>query len=109
MQLDDTFGAFDCPDAGQIAPTRNTSTTPLQALNLLNSAFLQQQSGLFAERLQSEAGPDVARQVRLGFQHALGREPQANELAAAVALVQEHGLAIFCRALLNANEFVMVY
>jgi hypothetical protein len=109
MQLDDTFGAFDCPDAGQIAPTRNTSTTPLQALNLLNSAFLHQQSGFFAERLQSEAGPDVARQVRLGFQHALGRDPQANELAAAVALVQEHGLAIFCRALLNANEFVMVY
>jgi hypothetical protein len=29
MQLDDTFGAFDCPDAGQISPRRNTSTTPL--------------------------------------------------------------------------------
>ena len=44
MQLDNTFGAFDCPDGGQIAPRRNSSTTPLQALNLLNSPFAMQQA-----------------------------------------------------------------
>src|SRR5439155_18703199 len=26
--LDDVFGAFDCPDAGQRAPRRTSSTTP---------------------------------------------------------------------------------
>jgi hypothetical protein len=34
---DGVFGVFDCPDGGQIAPKRTRSTTPLQALNLLNS------------------------------------------------------------------------
>ena len=35
MVLDEFFGAFDCPDAGQPAAKRTSSTTPLQALNLL--------------------------------------------------------------------------
>ena len=58
MQLDDVFGAFDCPDAGQIAPKRTTSTTALQALNLLNSRFMLQQAKFFAERLEREAKDD---------------------------------------------------
>ncbi len=108
MQLDDTFGAFDCPDAGQIAPKRNSSTTALQALNLMNSRFLTQQAGLFAERLKREAGDDPAAQVRRGFRLAFGRPPSAEESAAAVKLVREHGAAALCRALLNANEFLYV-
>ncbi len=64
MQLDDIFGAFDCPDAGQIAPRRTSSTTPLQALNLLNSPFALQLAACFAERLKNDAGTDVAAQVR---------------------------------------------
>src|SRR5207244_1205835 len=82
MQLDDTFGAFDCPDGGQIAPRRNRSTTPLQALNLLNSAFVMQQAGFFAERLQKEAGKAAEAQARLGFRLAFGREPTAQDLTA---------------------------
>jgi hypothetical protein len=108
MQPDDTFGAFDCPDAGQIAPARTRSTTPLQALNLLNSPFVLQQAELFAERLRRETGDDPAAQVRRGFRLAFGREPSAEECAAAVRLVRAHGLAAFCRAMLNANEFLFV-
>ena len=33
------FDAFDCPDAGQSTALRRESTTPIQALNLLNSRF----------------------------------------------------------------------
>jgi len=109
MQLDDTFGAFDCPDAGQIAPRRNSSTTPLQAFNLLNSTFVQQQAGFLAERLAKDVGAEPAAQVRRAFWLAFGREPAPEETAAAVRLVEQHGLAVFCRALFNANEFVMAY
>jgi mono/diheme cytochrome c family protein len=109
MQLDDTFGGFDCPDAGQIAPKRNRSTTPLQALAMLNSPFFNSQAAHFAERLQSQAASDVAAQITLAFQLAFSRSPQCDELAAAVALVREHGLIAFCRAVLNANEFVTVF
>jgi hypothetical protein len=109
VQLDDTFGAFDCPDAGQTAPRRTSSTTPLQALNLLNSPFALQQAEFLSARLEKEAGTDVAAQTERAFQLAFGRAPAAEETAAATALIREHGLKVFCRALLNANEFVTVF
>lgn len=109
VQLDDVFGAFDCPDAGQIAPRRTSSTTPLQALNLLNSPFALQQAGLLAERLQREAGADGGAQVDRAFRLAFGRAPSPEERAAAVALIREHGVAVFCRALFNANEFITIF
>jgi hypothetical protein len=109
MQLDDTFGSFDCPDAGQIAPRRMSSTTALQALNLLNSRFLEQQAGLFAERLRREAGADVSSQIHRGFRLAFQREASTEESAAAIELVRQHGLAALCRGLLNANEFLYVF
>jgi hypothetical protein len=108
MQQDGTFGAFDCPDGAQIAPTRSRSTTPLQALNLLNSSFIMQQAGFFAERLEKDAGPDRPVQIRRGFFLAFGREPDRRELTASTDLIREHGLLSFCRALLNANEFVFL-
>ena len=108
MQLDDTFGAFDCPDGGQIAPKRNTSTTPLQALNLLNSPFLLQESKSFATRVEKEAGADVEAQVKRAFQLAFQRDPAARELEAAKKLVDGHGLPALCRALYNANEFIYI-
>jgi hypothetical protein len=108
MQLDDTFGPFDCPDGGQITPRRTNSTTALQALNLLNGRFLVQQSQIFAERVKREAGSDVAAQVRRAFQLAFQRKPATEEESAATALVRDHGLPALCRALFNANEFVYV-
>ena len=108
MQLDDTFGAFDCPDAGQIAPKRNVSTTPLQALNLLNSSFMLQQAGYFASRVEKNAGADASTQVKRVFALAFQRPPSEKELSTATTLVNAHGLAALCRAVLNANEFVFV-
>ena len=108
MQLDDTFGTFDCPDGGQVAPKRNSSNTPLQALNLLNSRFLVQQSELFATRVRSEARGDAASQAATAIQLAFGRTASPAEVASAEELLQAHGLAALCRALLNANEFLFV-
>ena len=76
---DSTFGAFDCPDAGQPQPKRPRSTTPLQALNLLNSDFVLQQSEYFARRIQSEAGNDAVSQVSCAFRFALQRDPDARK------------------------------
>jgi hypothetical protein len=107
-QQDPTFGAFDCPDAALVTPRRNSSTTALQALNLLNSRFILQQASSFAERLRNEAGSDPSLQAVRGFALAFGRAPSAIERTAAAALIQSHGTAAFCRALYNANEFVFV-
>ena len=108
MQLDDTFGTFDCPDGGQVAPKRNSSNTPLQALNLLNSRFLVQHSELFAARVRAEAPGDVASQAAAAIQLAFGRTASPAEVASAEELLQVHRIAALCRALLNANEFLFV-
>jgi len=108
-ELDSTFGAFDCPDAGQVSPKRTSSTTPLQALNLLNSPFAVQQAQFFAERVEREAGTGTEAQVKRAFQLIFTRDPAAAEVAASVKLVQAHGLPALCRALFNANEFLTVF
>jgi hypothetical protein len=108
LQQDRTFGVFDCPDATTTMPRRNRSTTALQALNLLNDPFVLDQSERFAARLRREAGETPAAQIRRAFRLAFGRAPSAIEASAASNLVQRHGLATFCRALVNANEFVFV-
>ncbi len=109
MQLDNIFGTFDCPDAGQIAPKRTRSTTPLQALSLLNSPFLMQQAKFLSERIASEVGTDVEAQVQRAFLLAFQREPTKEELKAGTSFASDHGLTALCRALLNANEFIYVY
>ncbi|MDB6073451.1 MAG: Planctomycete cytochrome, partial [Verrucomicrobiaceae bacterium] len=108
VQLDDVFGAFDCPDAGQVTPKRTVSTTPLQALSLLNSTFALQQAGFFAERLNKEAGADPKKQINRAFLLGFGREPSADEVADSQSLIAKHGLTVFCRALMNANEFIQI-
>ena len=109
MQLDDTFGAFDCPDAGQVAPKRNSSNTPLQALNLLNGRFIVQQSLLFAERVRRDAGNDATAQATFAFQATFGRMPTTEERSNAAEFIRQHGLEALCRALFNANEFLFVF
>ncbi len=109
LQLDDTFGSFDCPDAGQIAPRRNRSITPIQALGLLNSPFLVQQSDLMAARIEREVGHNPQAKVQRTFQLTLGREASPEEAKAALALIGEHGLSACCRALFNASEFMYVF
>jgi hypothetical protein len=84
------------------------STTPLQALSLLNSKFAVQQAELFASRVQREAGADARAEVTRAFTLAFGRAPSADETTASLALVREHGLQALCRALYNANEFLQI-
>ncbi len=108
QQQEDVFGAFDCPDGGQTIPNRNRSTTPLQSLNLLNSPFMLEQADFLAVRLTELAGADPQAQITMAYNLLLLREPAADELADAVVFVNKFGLSDFCRALLNANEFLFL-
>jgi len=99
------LGQYDCPDSSLPEPKRIVTTSPLQALALLNNAFLIDQAKFFAERLTREAAADP---VERAFELAFGRAPEPGERDAAKALIDKHGLSAFCRAILNANEFVYV-
>jgi hypothetical protein len=103
---DELLGSFNEPECALREPRRASTTTPLQALTLLNSKFVNEQAGFFAERVEREAGPDQAAQVRRAFQIALGRLPTTEEQTAASRLVAEHGLKLLCRGLYNSNEFL---
>lgn len=108
QEQESVFGSFDCPDASQVTPERSRSTTPLQALNLLNSSFVNEQAGFFAERLAKESpSPEAARIIR-AYELCFGRQPDGQELSNASSFINESGRVQFCRAMLNASEFVFI-
>ena len=106
MQAVDIFGAFDCPDAGQMKPNRSQSITPVQSLSLLNSPFVNRQAKFFADRVRQETGDNVQAQITRAFQLAYARPPEPTEADALTQLATSHGLAQTCRVILNSSEFV---
>jgi hypothetical protein len=96
----DVLNDFDLPDIAFAAPKRANTTTPLQALTLLNHGFTLDMAAALAARA---AGPDP---VGAAYALALQRKPSATERAAAARLISAHGLAALCRALLNSNELL---
>ncbi|MGH7135177.1 MAG: DUF1553 domain-containing protein, partial [Pirellulales bacterium] len=100
--------AFDCPDPSTIAPARAVTTTPLQALALLNDSFVLRMADRFAERLRGESGADTAAQIERAYRLALARAPKPEELTEAQPFVIAHGMPAFCRVLFNSNEFLYI-
>jgi len=79
-----------------------------QALLLMNNNFVIEQAKHFAGRLAKEAGGSAEAQVDRAFALALGRPPSPAERAQSAAYIRSgpDGLAGFCQAMFNLNEFV---
>jgi hypothetical protein len=116
------LGIFDGPDPAASTATRQTSTTPLQALYLLNDPFVHEQSQRFASRLVAEASDDAARLER-AYQLALGRSPDPAEIdrgreflasvrsscsGAPAERVEADAWQAMARVILRLNEFVYI-
>lgn len=99
---------FDCPDPSTTAPRRATTTTPLQALSLLNNPLVFHVADQLAQRVRREAGNDVAGQIGRIYLLAYARPAEPEEIAKATAFAEEHGLPAFCRVVFNTNEFLYV-
>jgi mono/diheme cytochrome c family protein len=99
---------FDCPDPAATAPRRAVTTTPLQALSLLNNYFVLQMSDAFSERVKKEAGEDPSAQISRAWQLAVCRKPTNIERELSAKLLKDHGLPALCRGLFNSSEFVVV-
>ena len=105
----DLMTDFDLPDTALAAPTRASTTTPLQALTLLNHQFTLDMAEALAERATSTAGSsDPATIAAAVYEIALQRPPSQREQDAASALIEKHGATVFCRAVLNLNELIFV-
>jgi hypothetical protein len=106
---------FDCPEITSAVAQRNVTTTPTQALTMLNDPLVLKQSALFAERLVKEAGADPRRQVDLAYRLAFGRAPTERETALALDYLKRpptvsdrSRLADLCHTVFNLSEFVYV-
>ena len=98
---------FDCPDPSTTTPTRGSTTTPLQALSLLNHSFTLRMADAFAKKLETQSAM-ADEQISLAFVHTAGVPPSPEQLAASREFVNKHGLSPFCRVLLNSNAFLYV-
>jgi hypothetical protein len=100
--------AFDCPDPSTASPRRARTTTPLQALVLLNNAFVLRMADKFAARVRADVGADPQQQIARAYQLAYSRDPTADEVRLAERIVADLGLAVLARAIFNSNEFLYV-
>jgi hypothetical protein len=116
------LGLFDGADTNASTARRVTSTTPLQALYLMNDPFVHEQSRKFAARLLSER-PDDAGRIERAYLLMFGRPAGGAEQTAAkeyLARVRDKlagvpaeqqtrkALESFVRVLFMSNEFVYV-
>ncbi len=103
----DILNDFDLPDNSFAAPKRANTTSPMQALTMLNHRFIHDMASSLSERV-SQVSADPLAQIDLVFAKLLQRAPSDFEKTQARELMQSHGLKAFCRAMLNSNELLFV-
>ena len=102
---DQMFTAFDFPDCGQVLSKRPSSTTPLQALNLMNSKFIEIQCSVLTGKVHSSNKNTAVKNL---FETVFNRQPTQKELQVSLEVLKTEKLEVLCRALLNSNEFVFI-
>ena len=100
------MASFDAVPFSETCERRSVTTTPLQALSMLNGDLTNGESVHLARRVEAEAGADRSAQVRRLFEIVVGRMPKDDESRAFVSFAGT--LEGLCRVMLNSNEFVYV-
>ncbi len=99
----DLMTDFDQPDCTLPTPRRAQTTTPLQALTMLNHDFTVD----MAEALATQVGKGTpAEQASRLFHFAYQREPSSDESARVADTIGSAGLRAVCRAILNSSELI---
>lgn len=109
--LPDVLHLFDFAEPSFVVGDRDETNVPPQALYLMNSEFVMDQSAAFAKRLmQSEKSR--GERIRRAFQICFNRDPDAGEIALVSEYFANSGevdettlTARFCQALLGSAEF----
>jgi hypothetical protein len=110
---------FDTPESFTSTSQRNVTTSPLQALLMVNSRFMLRQAEAFTERLRNEHPDDETARLDAAFRLTFGRPPTDAERRRAMGFLDEQAKRVpaggrpaawqdFCHVLLNASEFLYV-
>ena len=118
----DMFQVFDFPDPHTLSGKRHVTTAATQALFMMNSEFIQEQSRKWAENLLSLQ--DDAQRVGRAYLLAFGRPATSDEIDRALRFAEKLGGASraelttekrrliawqsFCQALLASTDFRFV-
>lgn len=112
------FDTFDPPEVMTSCARRRETIVPAQALALLNSQVVAEQSRAFAARLLKECGEKPKAILRRAWLLAFNRPISPTEGERAESFLRKRGsdlgvdesgeaaLAQLCLALINANEFI---
>jgi len=95
-RLSNVLKLYDFPDPAQTSPGRDQTTTSLQQLFVMNSAFIRQQAAALAK----SASGDVSALYR----KALSRNPSQAELDLAAQYLTTGTLEQYAQVLLSTNE-----
>lgn len=79
---------FDASTRNNCIVQRQSTSTPLQALVLLNDPQFTEAARAFAERMMQEGGKQPEDRIRYGFRRATSRLPDEEELAVLVNLYE---------------------
>jgi len=104
---DPFMATLDCADPSAAVPKRNETTTPLQALALLNNKFMVRMAEHFAQRVE-RLGANNQERLTAAWRLAFGRAPAEGELDRLVDFADRHGLPSACRLIFNLNEFIFI-
>lgn len=103
---------FDTPDLHNSCHMRDITTTPLQALSLMNGDWPLARAESFAQRLLNLESDGVEKRIVAAYEIALGRAPEVEEIQLAQSFLdepsKEESWIDLCHVLLNTNEFIYI-
>lgn len=105
--LPDSLKLFDFAEPSIIVGKRQITTVPSQALYLMNSPFILQQSDVLAKRINGLSDGSRTNRVHHAYLLTLGREPTKDESKKMVQYLasEEGNLPNLCQVLIASAEF----
>jgi hypothetical protein len=103
-RLNNLLQLYGFPEAAMHSPGRETTTTPIQQLFVMNSPFMRDQAAALAKNVAGQ--PDVTTQIRALYHKVLARDPSDREFDLAQKYVAAGTLTDYAHALLSTNEVV---
>jgi hypothetical protein len=97
---------YDFPEATQTAPDRDVTTTTLQQIFMMNSAFIQNLAEAAAKTAASATGE--AEQIGMLYRRILARDPTVTEMKSAMEYLRKGTLQRYAQVLLATNEEIFL-
>ncbi len=115
-RLHDLLAAFDFPDPNLSSGRRTVSTLSTQALYLMNSPFIIDQSTKLAERLLAIENLNERQRLSILYRQALTREPTSAEAELVVEFLQQDTTATraeqwtaICQTVIGSVDFRYIH